>query len=814
MKSVEELLSLLTLEEKIALVAGHNFMFTNSVNRLGIKPIRMSDGPHGLRVQNGNGDNGVTGSMPSTCFPTASCLANTFNPTLANKMGEAIGIEANYYNIDILLGPGVCIKRNPLCGRNFEYFSEDPYLVSVLGSEQVKGLQSRNVGACLKHFALNNTENYRFMGDSIVDKRVIREIYLRQYEWIIKNSKPDSIMAAYNKINGIYCSENKWLLNDFLKEELHYDGLVMTDWGGSNNRVLSIKSGLDLEMPGDTLINRKWLFDAINNKTLDIKDLDKAVRNVLNLVIKHENKIKVKEVDWLKHHELAKNIALEGAVLLKNKNNVLPLNKEDKYLIIGELFEKMRYQGSGSSMINPYYHTSIKEMFDKNNINYEYKKGYVESDNNVNKALIEEAILKSKEHNNILLFIGLTDYEESEGKDRDSMSLPINQLALVNRLIKENKKIVIVLFGGGVIELPFYDEVEGILDMFLSGQNGGSAAYELLFGIKNPSGRLAETWPLTYKDVPFGDTFSKTKQEIYKESIFVGYRYYMTKGKKVRFPFGYGLSYTDFKYNNLNVKKNNNDLIINVDVTNIGKVLGDEVIQVYFGHKSSKMFTPIRELKGFTKVSLLPKETKTVEVIINIDNLKSWAIKEDRFILENGEYDIQICKNADDVILSKSIILEGEEIDSQYNKTVQKAYENLDFDNINDDLFTIMSNIKIPMLPSVKPITLESRMSELNNTFIGKILYNAIISVAKNDLKKAKKMPDGVEKENKIKGAIFLKRILDTNSIRTMSMSAGKSLPYNIACGLRDLSNGHIIKGLKNIFTKIKAPKLPDEEVK
>lgn len=474
----------------------------------------------------------------------------------------------------------------------------------------------------------------------------------------------------------------------------------------------------------------------------------------------------------------------------------------------------MRYQGSGSSMINPYYHTSIKEMFDKNNIKYEYVKGYKESDESVNEALINDAISKIKNYNKVLLFVGLTDYEESEGGDRLSMSLPNNQLELIDRLVKENKQIVVVLFGGSVIELPFYDKVDGILDMFLSGQNGGTATYDLLFGIKNPSGRLAETWPLTYKDVPFVDSFGKTKQEIYKESIYIGYRYNLTKNKEVRFPFGFGLSYTDFEYRNLNVKIDNDKLIVNVDVTNIGKVPGDEVIQIYVSHKSNKMFNPIRELKGFNKVNLLPNETKTVEIVINIDDLKSWGIEEDRFVLENGEYIIEVGKNSKDIVLSKSIQLEGEEIALEYSKTVQKAYENLDFDNISNDLFAEMSSIDIPKLPSVKPITLESRMSELNNTFMGKILYNAVLGVAKKDLKKAKKMPEGIERENKIKGAIFLKRILDTNSIRTMSMSAGKSMPYNIACGFRDMANGHIFKGLKNILTNIKAPKLPDEEVK
>ena len=813
MRNINDLLSLLTLEEKVALVAGHNFMFTNTVSRLGIPAIRMSDGPHGLRVQDGNGDNGVTGSLPSTCFPTASCLANTFNPTLLRKMGEAIGEEAIFYNIDILLGPGVCIKRNPLCGRNFEYFSEDPFLTAKLASEEVKGLESKNIGACLKHFALNNTENYRFMGDSIADKRAMREIYLRQFEWIVKDSKPESIMSAYNKINGTYCSENKWLLNDFLRDELKFDGLVMTDWGGSNDRVLGIKAGLDLEMPGDTSINRKWLFDAIKSGKLDIKDLDKAVANVLKLVEKHQNKKEKTNVDWLKHHELAGEIAKEGAVLLKN-DDVLPLSKDEKYLIVGEMFEKMRYQGSGSSMINPYYHSTVKEMFDNNKIIYEYQKGYKESEEEPNESLINEAVNKAKEYEKVILFAGLTDYVESEGGDRETISLPKNQLALIDRLAKENKKIVVVLFGGSVIELPFFDKVQGILNMFLSGQNGGTATYELLFGLKNPSGKLAETWPLTYKDVPFGNEFGRTKQEVYKESIYVGYRYYLSKEKEVRFPFGFGLSYTTFEFSDLKVSKIDNKISVKVNVTNTGNVEGDEVAQVYVGHKSDNFYTPIRELKGFNKVTLLPHETKEVKVILNVDDLKSWAIKEDRFVLEDGEYTIEIGKNSRDIVLSTKLHLDGEKIGEQYTKNVQKAYENLNFDVIDNDLFTEMSSIKVPKLPNSKPFTIETRMSEINSTFFGKILYNAVLGVAKKDLKKAKKMPEGVERENKIKGALFLKRILDTNSLRTMSMSAGTTFPYNFACGFRDLSNGHIFKGIKDFIVQIKAPDLPDKEVK
>ena len=806
MKKVDELLSLLTLEEKVALVQGHNFMYTNEVPRLGIPSIRMSDGPHGLRVQEQDDNAGAKGSSPATAFPTASCSANTWNPELLRKMGNAMAEEAKYYGINIILGPGMNIKRNPLCGRNFEYFSEDPVLAGRMGAAEVKGIQEKGVGVSMKHFACNNSENYRFLGNSMVDERALREIYLRQFEYVVRNAKPETLMCAYNKINNVYCSENDWLLNQVLRKDWGFKGLVMSDWGTTHDRVLGVKSGLDLEMPGDTPICRKWVLDAVNNGDLSKEELDEAVRNVLELVAKHENDKRLGKIDFDAHHKLAKEIASEGAVLLKNDGS-LPLKKDESLLVIGEMFEHMRYQGAGSSLISPAKHSSIKDAFDQNNIAYKYIKGYNVNKSLVDEALINEALEASKDYEKVILFVGLTDDLESEGGDRNDMSLPENQLALVNALAKENKKLVVVLFGGSPIELPFYDQTNAILNMYLSGQNGGEAGYDLLFGIKNPSGRLAETWPLSYQDVPYGEEYGKTSQEVYKESIYVGYRYYLSASKEVRFPFGYGLSYTTYEYSNLQVEQNKKELVVTVDVKNAGKVKGSEVVQIYVASPKENIHKPLRELKGFTKVNLKPGESKNVTVVINKEELKFWDITKNKFVLETGEYNVQVGHNSRDIVLESKLNIKGEKV----VKTEQKAYETLDFASFTDKDYEELWNVNIPALPKKKPITLESRLSDLSATFMGKILLNVVLSVPHKQLRKARKMPEGVDRDNEIKGAQAIEKMLVSSSLITLSMASGGQVPYGLALGFRDMANGHIIRGVKNILKKIEAPALPKD---
>ncbi len=808
-KNISTLLNILNLEEKAALVAGTNFMYTNPVPRLGIRSIRMSDGPHGLRVQKEGGDNGVSQSEPSTAFPTAALTACGWNEENLYKMGQAMAHEAKYYGIDVILGPGVNIKRNPLGGRNFEYFSEDPFLTGKLGAAEVKGIQEENIGVSCKHFALNNAENYRFLGNSICDERAMREIYLKPFEIVVKEAKPQTVMCAYNQINGTYCSENHFLLTDVLRKEWGFNGLVMTDWGATHNRIKMLEAGLDLEMPGDTNICRKWIIDGIREKRLSMDVLDKAVRNVLNLVEKHPAQ-KKKTIDFHKHAHLSYEIASDCAVLLKNDDGILPLKKEGEVFITGELFEKMRYQGAGSSMINPAEYITPKTAFDNHQVKYVYAKGYKENAVKSDNKLLFEALQAADRFDKALVFAGLTDYVESEGCDRNDMSLPENQLNLINALLKKGKEVIVVLYLGSPVELPFVNGVKAILNMYLPGEVGGEATYSLLFGEKNPSGKLAETWVKSYKEVPYGNYFSKKADEIYKESIFVGYRYYLNHPEKILFPFGFGLSYSCFEYDDLVIKEEKDAIRVSVNVKNTGFVYGAEIVQIYV-KAPNKVFRAQKELKGFAKVYLKPNEKKKVEIQIRKDDLRYWNIAEKRYVLEDGEYEIQACSNSMKVELSSSLNIQGENIPFPNSKNVEDMYRNSP-ELISDKIFEEMSGLLIPKPRKRKPITLESRFTDLKGTFIGKILFNAVLSVAKKQEKKAKKLPDGPERDNQLKGAFFLKRILESNSLITMTMSAGTSCPYNFAKGMMDLANGHIIRGVKDICSPIKVPPLPKDE--
>ena len=709
---IERLIQELTVEEKAALVSGTDAFYTNPIPRLSIPALSMSDGPHGLRKQIGNFDNGVTDSEPATSFPTAVTTASGWNPENTRRMGEAIAEECRCYGVHTLLGPGVNIKRNPLCGRNFEYFSEDPLLAGVMGATLVDGVQSKGVGVSVKHFALNNSENYRFMGNSIASEKTMREIYLKPFEYIVKHAHPATVMCAYNQVNGTFCSEHKWLLTDVLRKEWGFEGVVMSDWGAMHDRVASLKAGLDLEMPGDTAICRRWILDGIKDGTLPREGLDNACRNILNWIDNYVKPADPTPVDWDAHHALAAEIAADCAVLLKN-DGVLPLKETDKLHIAGELFANMRYQGAGSSLIHPTRVTTPKDAFDAHGVQ--------------NHSLEDCDV--------ILYFGGLTDDYESEGCDREDMRLPEKQLREIDALCATGKPVVAVLFGGSPVELPFADRVSAILNMYLPGQNGGTAVYELLFGIKNPSGKLAETWPMRYEDVPSHETFGKSINEVYKEGTEVGYRYYSKHGIPVRFPFGFGLSYTTFEKTEWTKVGDAYEQTI----TNTGDRFGGEVAQLFLDG----------ELAGFQKVYLNPGESVTVRIVPEPKDETVWS----------------------------------------------------------DELF-------ITPEPPHFPVTLESRFTDLNQTFMGRILYNAVMSVVKKQSRKAKKLPDGPDKDNAIKGAFFMKRVMDSNSPRSLSMCAGRQMPYNYAQGFVELTNRHLFKGIRCFIKKIDVPKLPKEEQK
>ena len=806
---IERVLSDLTLEEKAALVAGTDFMYTNPVPRLNVPSLRMSDGPHGLRVQEGKGgDNGVTGSAPATAFPTAATVACGWNEENSRKIGVLIGKEAHKYGVHVVLGPGANIKRNPTAGRNFEYFSEDPLLAGKLAAAEIRGIQSENVGVSLKHFALNNAENYRFLGDSVGDERAMREIYLKVFEIAVKEANPATLMCAYNKINGTYCSENKWLLCDVLREEWGFSGLVMTDWGAMHDRVKSLMAGLDLEMPGDTAVCRRDIVEGVKSGRLAEADLNEAVRNVLVLVDRYAKKF-ADDCDFDLHDKVASDVAEDCAVLLKN-DGVLPLERGKKYFVAGDLFEKMRYQGAGSSMINPARLTSPKKAFDEKKINYTFARGYAENAVATNTALLNEALTAAKPFETALVFVGLTDYVESEGYDREHMRLPENQLALIEGLQKAGKRVVVVLFGGSPVELPFAEKVSAILNMYLPGQSGGRACARLLFGEASPSGRLAETWPMQYADVPFYENFAKCPVEVYKESIFVGYRYYTTYNKRVRYPFGYGLSYTSFAWSEMNVKAEGEEIAVTCRVKNTGERAGAEVVQLYVSAPKTNVLKPLRELRAFRKVCLAAGEEKEVVLSFKRDELKFFDLQSHTWRMGKGEYRIELCSDAETVRLFERIELDGEEV-SPYSERVLAAYTK-GLESVTDEVFTEMSGRKIPALPPQRPVRLDSRFTDLKCSFMGKILYSAVLGVADKTMKEARKLPEGAEKDNKVKGALFMRRILESNTLISMSMSAGLTFPYNFAEGFASLANGHILKGIKCFCTKIKAPKLPKEK--
>ena len=804
------LLAGLSAEEKAALVAGTDFMYTNPVPRLGIPSLRMSDGPHGLRVQGEGGDNGVTGSSPATAFPTAAALACGWDEENARKVGRAIGKEAHKYGVHVVLGPGANIKRSPTAGRNFEYFSEDPYLAGKLAAAEVEGIQGEGVAACVKHFALNNAENFRFMGNSVADMRAMREIYLKVFEIVVKESRPAAMMCAYNKINGEYCSQNKWLLTDVLRKEWGFDGLVMTDWGAMHDRLASLRAGLDLEMPGDTAVCRRQILDGIKDGSLSMEDLDKAAANVLHLAEKYA-KAHEDDCDFAANDALARAVAADCAVLLKN-DGILPLSEGEELFVCGDLFEKMRYQGAGSSMINPIKLTTPKQAFDDMGVKYTFARGYAENETAAEQTYIDEALALAAPFQKALVFAGLTDYVESEGADRESMRLPANQLALIEALCRAGKQVAVILFGGSPVELPFAEKVSAVLNMVLPGQSGGAACADLLFGRAEPAGRLAETWPLTYADVPCAESFAKTANEVYKEGVFVGYRYYTTAEKEVRYPFGYGLSYTEFEYSHPSVTSDGEKIAVRCTVKNAGNRPGAAVVQVYAGLPGSAIFRPRRELKAFKKLRLAAGQSTAAELSFPLSDLAVWNVKEGRFAVEGGEYAVEICTDCCTPVFSQKIAAAGESLAGVYAEEVNAAYRGC-IAAVTDELFEKMSGQAVPPLPPKKPITMDSRFSDLAEAgLMGKILHGAVLSVANGQMKRAKKLPAGPERDNKVKGAMFLRRILESNSLTSMTMCAGSSCPYNFAQGFMHLANGHLWKGIKCFCTNIQVPKLPKEK--
>ena len=807
MIDVDKLIDELTLEEKACLLSGHKSWYTNKVSRVGLPSVVLTDGPHGLRKRKeGDTSTGLGNTELSTCFPAACTTGASWNRDLIYKMGVAMGEECNYYGVSLILGPAVNIKRNPFCGRNFEYFSEDPLVTGSLGASLAKGIEDMGVGTSVKHFACNNNEANRYFGDSVVDDRAFHEIYLRGFEQIVKEANPASIMCSYNKVNGKYASENNELLNTILRDEWGFQGLVMSDWGAVNDRVEGLKCGLDLEMPGDVGYNRQVIVDAVNNGTLSMDVVDTAVRRVLKMVKRGAEAKPEKQDKFLFHASLAKEIAKEGAVLMKNEAGALPLNEAGKYLVIGEMFEKMRYQGAGSSLINPYKLTTPKAAFDSHNVNYKYEKGYNVYSFDDDKKLISSALKAAEEADTILFFGGLSEYAESEGFDRTTLSLPQNQLNLLDGLANLGKKIIFVLFGGAPIDTSFDKSVSALLNMYLPGEEGGEATFELLFGRANPSGRLPESWPFSYNDVPFGNEFTKTTVDRYKESIFVGYRYYTSFNVPVKYPFGYGLSYTDFTYSNMKAGIDGDIVKVTIQVKNSGRMTGSTVLEIFANAPESKVLKPRRELCGFEKVCLDPGDVATVTVDIPLSRLAHYI--DGRWAIEYGLYTFELCSDAETVLLYDCLSIDGEELSASddYPGLYGKGKDN--FLSMTDADYDRLVGRVAPEPKVIRPYELNTPLREYR-TLCSRALFGMINLAFAAIHWSSKHLTSGQDKETKVKNAYFSWQTIKTMSLRSISYASEGLLSHKMALVLLDIANNNIFGAIGRLFTPEKILPLP-----
>lgn len=653
MDNIKKLISELTLEEKAGLTSGKDTWLTKAVDRLGIPAARTSDGPHGLRADDYSRPDHAT--MPAVCFPTAVTTAASFDKDMLRELGEELGKECRAYGVDVLLGPGVNMKRSPLCGRNFEYFSEDPFLAGELGAAFVNGVQSQGVGTSLKHFFANSQETRRFTSSSEIDERTIREIYLAAFETVVKKAQPWTIMASYNKINGTYSTENKHFINDVLRGEWGFNGLVVSDWCATHNRAGAIEAGTDLTMPAEDTDH--LIVEAVNNGTLSEEALDACCERVLRLVEKsvagHTEKA---SCDKKAAHSLAARFAENSLVLLKN-DGILPLKKTDKVAFIGAFAKNPRIQGGGSSHIVETEITGALEYAESKGIDVAYAQAYDRETGETSDELFAEAVSAARSADKAVLFIGLPDCMEYEGGDRQHMRLPDAHNRLVEAVCSANPDTVVVLHNGSPVELPWIEKPKAVLESYLGGQAVGIAQVNILFGDVNPSGRLAETFPIKLEDNPsYLYYIGEGDRVTYNEGIFIGYRYYETKKQNVRFPFGYGLSYTNFEYSNLKIEKTGEySAEVSVDVTNTGSLSGKEVVQLYVAPEKVKMIRPVRELKGFEKIGLESGETKTVRFELDRRAFSFWNTEKHDWDIENGGFEIQICKNAHEVILSQKL---------------------------------------------------------------------------------------------------------------------------------------------------------------
>ena len=771
----EQILKQMTLEDKIALCSGASFWETKKFEQYGIPALFMCDGPHGLRKQEDASDMlGVNNSRPATCFPAEVTTAGSWDPELLEEIGAAIGEEAREQGVGLVLGPGANLKRNPLCGRNFEYFSEDPYLAGKLAAGFIRGVEAQGIGTSLKHFAANSQELCRFTSDSILDERTLRELYLTAFEIVVKESKPSAVMCAYPKLNGVHCSDNKTLLTDILRDEWGFDGMVVTDWGAMNDRIEGFRAGCDLNMPGGSDYMEKEVLAAVKAGTLPESCVDNSARRVLQLVLRAAETLEAKAAcSYEAHHTLAKRAAAEGAVLLKNEGGILPLKQDAKIAVIGAMAKKLRYQGAGSSHIHPMKLSQPLDYLP----DAVYAPG-CDDRGDTSDALLSEAKAAAERAQVVIVFAGLPDRYESEGFDRDDMKLPEGHNRMIDAVAAVNPNTLVVLLCGSAVECPWADSVKGILYMGLPGQAGGEAIADLLYGRVNPSGKLAESWPYRYGDVPSSAVYGKTADALYQEGVYVGYRYYDKAGVPIRWPFGYGLSYTQFAYSNLTVDRN----AISVCVKNTGKLAGAEVMQLYIGAPQDGLHRPVRELKAFQKVFLQPGESKTVMFQLTD---RSFALWQEGWKVPAGPYTVSIGG------LNASVEKYGEALPIPAWQT-GSWYQNCTGKPNQKDWETMLGRHYEPPVLKKGSFTMDNTVMEMKDcSLMMKIMFKAVeTTIAKGF---------GGMKDYDNPEFRMLMNSSAGSPLRSMMISGG--MKGGVLPGMLEMANGHFFRGIWKMIT-------------
>ena len=780
----------MTLEEKARMMSGKNTWETVDFPQYGIPSMCLSDGPHGLRRQAGAGDHlGLNASLPATCFPTAASVANSWDEQLGEEIGTALAEEAVTMGVNVILGPGLNIKRSPLCGRNFEYFSEDPYHAGKMAAAYIRGIQSLGIAACPKHFAANSQELRRMANDSVVDERTFRELYTTGFEIAVKEGKAKSIMSSYNEVNGIYANENSHMLQEILVDEWGFDGFVVSDWGGSNDHALGVKNGSHLEMPGTGNSGVHDIVKAVKDGNLIEEVLDRRLDELLSVIFDTHQATEEKKgtsFDIEAHHKLARKAAQESIVLLKNEDNILPLQPGTKVAVIGDFAQIPRYQGAGSSLVNPAKQPEsiLGEIGNSGLEMIAFEQGYRRNKKSDAK-LIECAKEAAKKAEVVLIFAGLDEISESEGLDRTHMNMPQAQNLLIDEISTVNPNVIAVLSAGSAVEMPWYSYVRGIVHGYLGGQAGASAMLNVLTGKVCPSGKLNETYPVHCEDNPVLHYYpSKERSSEYRESLYVGYRYYTTVDKKVRFPFGFGLSYTTFKYSDLKV----DDSGVTFQIRNTGKTAGTEIAQLYIGRKSETVFRPVRELKGFARVTLESGEAKSVHIKFDDKTFRFYDTRTNTWEIETGDYKIMIGSDAQTMLLEDKLYVAGTVSEGGYEKEKMPEYFNGKIRAVDDDTFRLLYGREIPDGSWSGEIRMNDAVCQLyyGKGILGKIFYGVLRILLKI---------------SEWQGKPNLNVLFNYNMpIRGYAKMTGGFVTMDMARALTEMANGHRIKGTAHLI--------------